>query len=128
MSGSVRNACVAVCLAVMSMLAMSSPAGAHPGHAHPGLDGRFPGQPDLLRVGATTYRFLPAQNEYEVREPGRPTTYVHNHPGDTLTAMSEGEGSELPQKEMEPACRTSGNRIVAVHAFPEKPGSQSVAV
>ncbi len=89
--------------------------------------------PDLESVGKTTYRFLPASKEYEVREPGKPPAYIHFHPEHgSLTAegfgkeapdeiVAYGEESPLPDKELQPICRTSGNRIVAVHVFPKTP-------
>jgi sugar lactone lactonase YvrE len=93
-----------------------------------GLDGggRIPGLGNFKRVGKTTYRFLPAKEEYEIRKPGRPPSFMHEDPlpsdeggfvafgpeeGDPI---EEGEISEDPEHELAPICRTSGRRIVVV--------------
>jgi DNA-binding beta-propeller fold protein YncE len=116
-------------------------------HAFP-EDGRLPGLGDFKRVGKTTYRYLPAREEYAVRRPGQPTAFVH---GDTapvpsryedfsaaeLNAVSEKdfekavaeegdsgeEGGGSPSHELAPICHTSGRRIVPV--FTHRPGSKA---
>jgi streptogramin lyase len=87
--------------------------------------GRAPGQPDVEKVAGTTYSFIPGRGDYEISSPGQPTSWEHQD----LNLSGEVEGAEanasegasrtgiaLPEAELEPICRTSGNRVVAVYA------------
>jgi streptogramin lyase len=97
-------------------------ATAHAGHDHDAsmsYDGRLPGQPDFERVGNTTYRFNPDLKEYEIKRPGKATTYAHGDPSPIATGVpsqtvTAGPAVDLPTSELAPVCRSSGNRIVPV--------------
>jgi len=98
----------------------------------PGDSGRIPGLGDFERHGDTTYRFVPKKGEYEVTRPGQPPLFVHQ---DSIGGKEEGDissfgetffgSSDLPQNELAPICRTSGNRIVVVYSHP--PGAYTIA-
>jgi sugar lactone lactonase YvrE len=109
---------VGLAIAAALTVVLGGEAVAHPGHAHrAAFDGRLTGQPDFVQVGETTYRFNEARAEYEIRHPDRPTAYAHVDPTPKVAATSElaaGPSTELPSGELDPICRTSGNRIVPV--------------
>ena len=109
-------------LLLLSASMAPAAASAHPGHSHgpASFDGRLPGQPDFVRKGKTTYRFLPGKEEYEIRTEGRPAAFAHV---DYLASLPNDAGAEavLPTYEDAPICRTSGHRIVPV--FTHRPGA-----
>jgi sugar lactone lactonase YvrE len=82
--------------------------------------GRLPGQPDFKRIGKTTYRFLPAKEEYEIHTEGKPPSFAHVDPAPSAIAASIGAGVFLPAAELAPVCRPSGNRIIPVYTH--RPG------
>ena len=102
-------------------------------------DGRIPGMADFTRAGKTTYRFRSAKEDYEIRRPGRPPSFMHAH-ADTVSSTETGSGAwawseeekeegqpenTLPWKghELAPVCRTSGHRIVSVYTH--RPGDET---
>jgi hypothetical protein len=95
---------------------------AHAGHSHGApSDGRIPGQPDLEKIGDTTYRFNEKKEEYEILRPGKPTAFAHGDPapprgGDSAASVEEAQGGwvGLPASERNPICRTSGVRIIPI--------------
>jgi hypothetical protein len=95
-------------------------------------DGRFPNWPDVKRFGKTTYRYVPSMGAYKITRPNTPTAFIHRDPGVTSTgvtdsdveepgskASEEGLGRFLPTSELEPICRTGGNRVVFEYDGPD---------
>ena len=106
---------------------------AHPGHQHiaPGANTGSADQPEGFRqVGNLKYRYLPGRDEFEVHRPGLPPGFLHP---DYLPGRGEAKGSPaaspqgghiaLPGNELDPVCRTSGNRTVVV--FTHRPGDST---
>jgi hypothetical protein len=109
-------------------IVVPQPALGHPGHSHATAgDGRIKGLADLERIGDTTYRYLPARGEYEMTRPGAPRSFMHADPSvaeeqaEFLDSQVSAEENSflLPENELAPVCRTSGNRIVIVSSTVE---------
>jgi DNA-binding beta-propeller fold protein YncE len=113
--GGLRSAILPLALILLAQLATTT-ALAHEGGG-PSGDGRIPGQPDFERIGKITLRFNPKAKEYEIRRPGLPTAFTH---ADSPLEAMAGSGLQLPKSELDPVCRTSGNRIVVVYTH--RPG------
>ncbi|HWO16447.1 MAG TPA: VCBS repeat-containing protein, partial [Solirubrobacterales bacterium] len=102
-------------------LALPATSPAHEGHTHgpASFDGRIPGQPDFERIRGVTMRFNPRTREYILDRPGQPPMRAHVDIGSYESTLLEGiaaRGAEypLPSFEANPACATSGHRIVFV--------------
>jgi hypothetical protein len=113
-------------LVLLTTLAASATASAHAGHDHaaPHFDGRVPGQPDLKRMGDTTYDFLPNKEIYKVTRPGEPPQFMHVDPPETITDPAVGDAGTggqilLPTNELSPICRNWGNRIIINYDGPD---------
>jgi sugar lactone lactonase YvrE len=105
---------------ICSLAALAPAAGAHHEQGGKGpVNGRLSNQPDLQRIGDTTYRYSPARGEYEVRRQGQPISYFHGDPAYGEAAAIAGQ-TELPTNELDPICRTSGARIIPVYTHREK--------
>ena len=113
-------------LVLLATLAASSTASAHAGHDHaaPHFDGRVPGQPDVKRMGDTTYTFLPGKEIYKVTRPGEPPQFMHVDPPEMTTEAGAGDPGAggavlLPTSELNPICRNWGNRIIINYDGPD---------
>ena len=95
---------------------------AHPGHDH-GLasaTGRMPGVPDYQKIDGVVSRFDTQSREYILRKPGKPAVSAHVESDARPTPeglAANGGRSSLPPGEIQPACATSGHRIVVVNAY-----------
>jgi phosphodiesterase/alkaline phosphatase D-like protein len=119
---------LAFLIATVGVLWLVSPgaASAHDGGHHrgdgdhPPHSGRLPGQPDLKKIGKTTYRFLPSREEYKIEAPGRPDAFAHVDPAPAPPTGIDGPAAiggwvNLPSAELEPVCRSEGPRIALVY-------------
>src|SRR5262245_58842527 len=78
-------------------------------------DGHIASLGNFKRVGSTTYRYLPALGEYEVRSPGRVRSFLHGDPVGEEDETDENTESFSPE-ELAPICRPLGsNRVVVVY-------------
>ena len=117
---------LALCLSIGAQVAC-----AH-GDGSVGEERRIPGMPDFKRVGNTTYRYMTAKEEYIVLRPGKPTAFMHWDPiagVDSVDAEGNAEGArvKLPPNELQPICRTSGQRVVIVWSGQGSPTSEEVS-
>jgi streptogramin lyase len=121
----------AIAIAMLGALLAPLGAAAHPGHDHSpsGFEGPRNYEPGLHKVGNLEYRYLPGRDEYEVRRPGHGPGFLHpdyihrpsndapnsSKPADSGPPALVGGAVALPSSELNPVCRTSGNRIVVVY-------------
>jgi streptogramin lyase len=112
---------IGAALILLAICQLTEPADAHPAHQSPSFlvsDGRLPGQPDFVRTGDTTFRFIPAERIYEIRKPGQPITFAHVDlfpPAPVGVTPSIGGWVALPPSELNPVCRSSDSRIAFVY-------------
>ncbi len=86
--------------------------------------GRFPGEPDIVRVGGSTYRFDVGSAEYVIHHEHGPTTRAHADFEPRPNEFADvGLSYNLPSQEEAPICREGGHRIVPV--FTLRPGDST---
>jgi hypothetical protein len=102
---------LAVC--VGSLHAGAGLASAHGDREYAG-DGRFPGEPDVVRDGQEVRRFDPESKSYLVRRrPDEPAMQTHVDPIEG--GVANGGHMWLPPHEDAPLCTSSGHRLKIVY-------------